>query len=149
MRFIAISDTHDNLKAINDLINILKEEKFDFVVHAGDVISPFSLRAFPFKEMYIAFGNNDGDREKLLEIAIERGWKIGEIVEFPMGVIYHGTNERILKMLSKKYSLVITGHTHKSYIESGILNPGEICGYLTGKRSYAIVEDEEISIIEF
>ncbi len=152
MRILVISDSHDNILAVRDLKEEVKNERFDFVVHAGDVISPFCMKEFEFEEMFFAFGNNDGDREKLLEIATSKGWKIGEIVEFPGGVVYHGTNESIIEMLSKRYELVIVGHTHRREKKRDgalVLNPGELCGYLTGKRSYAIYEDGDVSFLEF
>ena len=155
MKFAAISDTHDRLSAVRELVGILREEKLDFIVHAGDVISPFTLKEFstlniPF---YIAFGNNDGERKILSEIAMQMNWKIGDIVEFPGGIVYHGTDGEILKILRKTGEMVVAGHTHDARIErngrSVLLNPGEVCGYLTGKRTFAIVENGEISIVEF
>ncbi len=155
MRFAAISDTHDRLSAVRELVEILRREKLDFVVHAGDVISPFTLKEFstlnvPF---YIAFGNNDGERKILTEIAMQMNWRIGDIIEFPGGVVYHGTDADILKILRKTGEMIVVGHTHEAGIErdgrSVVLNPGEVCGYLTGRKSFAIVEDGEISIVEF
>ena len=45
MRFIAVSDTHDNIPAIRELIDEIKKEKIDFIVHAGDIVSPLQLRS--------------------------------------------------------------------------------------------------------
>ncbi len=155
MRFAVVSDTHDNVPAIRDLIEVLKGERIEFLVHAGDIISPFAIREFIKlnKKIYFAFGNNDGDRNLLTRIANENGWIIGDIVEFPGGVVYHGTDRRIVEVLKKsRFKLLVLGHTHEAKVENlngmKILNPGEVCGYLTGKRTYAIVEDEEISILE-
>ncbi len=153
MRFVAVSDTHDNLAAVADLIDALKKEKFEFLVHAGDIIAPFTLREFVKlgKMCYFAFGNNDGERRLLTKICEENNWEIGEIVEFPGGVVYHGTDVRITKLLRKFGGIVVVGHTHEVKVEkdeSVLLNPGEVCGYLTGKRTFAIVEDGEISIVE-
>lgn len=150
MRFAAVSDTHDNLIAVRELVEALKREKLDFVVHAGDVIAPFSLKEFEKLgvKLYIAFGNNDGERRILTEIANRNGWEIGDIVEFPGGVVYHGTDSRILEILKKLDTLVVFGHTHEVLKSEDLLNPGEVCGYLTGRRTYAIIEDSEISIVE-
>jgi len=150
MRFAAVSDTHDNLDAVRELVEALKKEKLDFVVHVGDVIAPFSLKEFEKLgvKLYIAFGNNDGERRILTEIANRNGWEIGDIVEFPGGVVYHGTDSRILEILKKLDTLVVFGHTHEALKSENLLNPGEVCGYLTGRRTYAIVEDGEISIVE-
>jgi len=155
MKFAVISDTHDNLEAVRELVAQLEKERLDFIVHAGDVIAPFTLKEFfPLKtKLYIAFGNNDGEKRLLSEIASQNGWEIGDIVEFPHGVVYHGTDPAILKVLKRTdYEFVVFGHTHEPLIEKNesrvVLNPGEVCGYLTGKKSYAICEDGEVSIIE-
>ncbi len=155
MKFAVVSDTHDNLEAVRELVSQLEKEKPDFVVHAGDVIAPFTLKEFiPLEtKLYIAFGNNDGERKLLSEISSQNGWITGDIVEFPKGVVYHGTDPEILKVLKRTdYEFVVFGHTHEPSIERNenrvVLNPGEICGYLTGKKSYAICEDGEVSIVE-
>ncbi|WP_290597986.1 MULTISPECIES: YfcE family phosphodiesterase [unclassified Archaeoglobus] len=153
MRFAAISDTHDNLVAVRELVETLRREKLDFIVHAGDVISPFTLKEFESLglKMYIAFGNNDGERKILTQIAEKNDWEIGDIVDFSHGIVYHGTDRRILEILKKTGALIITGHTHDPKIireKATILNPGEVCGYLTGKRTFAIVEDGGINLIE-
>ncbi len=154
MKFIAFSDTHDNISAIRDLIAEIKKEKVDFYLHAGDIISPFSIREFSgMQRIYFAFGNNDGDRQKLIEIAEQNNWKISDIITIDKIAVYHGTTKKILDVLTKKYEIVIFGHTHFAEIkkigEKYLVNPGEVCGYLTGKRSYAIYEDGEFSIVEF
>ncbi len=158
MRFAVLSDTHDNIHAVRDLIDDIGNERLEFVVHAGDVVAPFTIRElFKLeKKFYIAYGNNDGDRNLLSRVCSEKDWVIGEIVEFPGGVVYHGTDGRIKAILSSLTELgkiVVFGHTHEVHVEkrgSGlILNPVEVCGYLTGKRTYAIVEDGEVSIVEF
>ncbi len=159
MKFAVISDTHDNVPAIRDLVDSLKNEDVEFVVHAGDVISPFAMKELSKlnAKIYLAFGNNDGDRPKLMEIAAENGWIVGDIVTFPCeggGVVYHGTDTRIREILkNSKYKFIVFGHTHeaKKEIEPGkiVLNPGEVCGYLTGRRTFALIEDEDVNIIEF
>ncbi len=156
MRFVVISDTHDNLQAIADLISALKGEKFEFVVHAGDIIAPFSMKALAElgRKIYFAFGNNDGERRLLTKIADEKGWKIGDIVEFPEGVVYHGTDGRIVEILKKtSHRYLVIGHTHVAKVEKIgdkiIINPGEVCGYQTGRRTFAIVEDGSVDIVEF
>ena len=57
--------------------------------------------------------------------------------------------------LSGKYDIILTGHTHsvenKKY-DNGVLvvNPGEACGYLSNKSTFAIIDTEkmEAEIIE-
>ncbi len=156
MKFAIISDTHDNISAVRDLVEELGKERVEFIVHAGDIIAPFTLKEFfPLEtKLYIAFGNNDGEKRLLTQIASQRGWEIGEIVEFPLGVVYHGTDSRVLNVLKRtNCPVIVFGHTHEPAIEKLdsklIINPGEVCGYLTGKRTYAIYEDGEVSLVEF
>jgi putative phosphoesterase len=160
MRFAIVSDTHDNIPAIKALIDELKKEKVEFVVHAGDIVAPFAMKEFKVLgvKVYFAFGNNDGERRLLTKIAEDNGWEIGDIVTFPVdndrGVVYHGTDARIVEVLKNtNYKVVVFGHTHEPKVEwledKTIVNPGEVCGYLTGKRTFAIFDDGEISIVEF
>ncbi len=153
-----ISDTHDNVPAIRELVKRLKEEKIEFVVHAGDIIAPFSMKEFKALGVmiYFAFGNNDGDRRLLMKIAKDGGWEIGDIITFGdgFGVVYHGTDPRIVEVLkNSKYKIVVLGHTHEAMIEKledkYVINPGEVCGYLTGNRTYAIYDDGDVSIVQF
>ncbi len=68
---------------------------------------------------------------------------------------YHGTIDGIVDALarSEKYDLVVTGHSHKAEIrkenKSTIVNPGEACGYLTGKRTLCLWENGEAEVVEF
>ena len=154
MRFIALSDSHDNIYAVRDLMEEIKNERADFFVHAGDVISPFALREFKgLERLYLSFGNNDGDRQKLMEIGVDRGWVMGDVVTVGDVAVYHGTSMDILKILTRRYRVVVYGHTHESKVSREgdrlVVNPGEVCGYLSGKRSFAIYEDGEVSIVEF
>jgi len=73
VRLLVISDTHDNLEAVDSLLQCIKKKKipYDLVVHLGDIISPFTLRKLvnDFEGRLIAiFGNNDGDRSLLKSI---------------------------------------------------------------------------------
>lgn len=58
---------------------------------------------------------------------------------------------KFLKALiaSGKYDLIIYGHTHKVDIREGqplVINPGECGGWLTGRRTVAIVDLETMKV---
>ena len=61
----------------------------------------------------------------------------------------HGDEEELLRSLTVcgGYDVVIYGHTHQASVtEEGctlVINPGEICGYLTGKSTFAILDTSE------
>jgi len=147
-----ISDSHDNLDAIDAAVEFLNSLKVDAVIHAGDFIAPFTVPRFARLKapLYGVFGNNDGEREGLKKKFSEIGVELKEIIELEfMGkniVVYHGTEPSILKALknSNEYSIIITGHTHRPLVEEGepvIINPGELCGYLTGTRTLALIDE--------
>ena len=46
MKLGIITDTHDNKPAIVKAISIFNDRQVDLVVHAGDMIAPFSAALF-------------------------------------------------------------------------------------------------------
>ena len=83
MKIGVLTDTHDNLEAINRAAKLFAALEVDRIFHLGDFVAPFT--AFPLLEAKIplegVFGNNDGDREALLK----RYAPIGEIHTPPLG----------------------------------------------------------------
>ena len=64
--------------------------------------------------------------------------------------MFHGTNKAITDALVKSgnYDVVISGHTHKQEIIEGkciFINPGEICGYLSGKKTVVLLYLEDLN----
>jgi len=79
MRVGLLSDTHDRIPAITDLLQVMRDKGVTLVMHAGDYCSPFSLE--PFNDLNMAllgiFGRNDGDQEGLKAVAA-RGMAHGD-----------------------------------------------------------------------
>ncbi|MEM1740896.1 MAG: metallophosphoesterase [Desulfurococcaceae archaeon] len=158
-----ISDSHDNIYALKKVIERLLKHGVKSVIHLGDIISPFSVKLLKdeLKEIPVIAvrGNNDGDIYQLTAMFTRYGWVFKPdpgIIEIDQRKIlllhgYGGTNDTLTFVNSLAKSLnvdfVLYGHTHKPVIEeiNGkiILNPGEVCGYLTGKTSYAILDLEK------
>jgi len=151
MKLGIISDTHDNMPKIARAVELFNEEKVDLVLHAGDFISPITASKFTHLEAPLigVFGNNDGDRLYLTE----RFKKIGKLYpdyhEFTIdgkhGVLMH--EPKFIDSLVKSgiYDLVIYGHTHEIDIREGkttVINPGEACGWLTGRATAVILNTE-------
>ena len=150
-----MSDSHDNLDAIRKAVKIFNIKELDLVIHAGDLISPFTATEFKEleSELVAIYGNNDGEREGLKsaykdichledfkEISIE-GWKFS---------IIHGTNPAIVDSLARsgKYDVVVRGHTHKLEIFNGktmVINPGEVCGYVSSKKTVVLLDTDDLS----
>jgi len=151
----AISDTHDNLPMIRRAVEALNRAKVSLVLHAGDIISPFVPRSFSdLKASMIAiYGNNDAEKEVLRKRFAEIGKEVrGNFAEVEAGglrvALTHGSELDLLNSLirSQYYPLIVCGHTHeaKSYVSGGtlIVNPGEVCGYLSGESTIATVDTE-------
>ncbi len=77
-------------------------------------------------------------------------------------MIYHGSGSvektrRIVESFaeSNAYDFVLYGHTHiidvRRIDSTLILNPGEACGYLSGTRSFAVLDIAKgnVDIVEF
>jgi hypothetical protein len=151
MKIGIMSDTHDRLDAIEKAIDLFNREKVEHVLHAGDLVSPFVAPKFAKlnAKLYIVWGNNDGDKEFIRV-------KFGEIGVTPLGnfatleldgkkiALLHGTHEEIVGALlrSGTFDVVVRGHNHRAEIREGktlLINPGEVCGYLTGRQTVAIL----------
>jgi len=160
-----ISDSHDNKDNIIKTVSLINERKLDMLIHCGDYIAPFVKKWFDKlddsikKNFYGVFGNNDGERLFLKK-------NLGQICQFA-----ENSNELILECDGKKifathmlktatiealansgnFDIILYGHTHQlqqKKMDSGvlILNPGEICGYLTGNSTFALIETNKMEI---
>ena len=157
-----MADSHDNLLAIDKAVEEFNKRSVLHVIHAGDAISPFTANNLKKlkSDLYIVFGNNDGEKNGLKSRFEEFASHLGEIGSIKLNgikiAVYHGTHPQITDALlnSQKYDFVISGHTHQQKIEkvgkTTLINPGETCGYLTGKKTIAFLnlETKEIENVE-
>ncbi len=150
-----MADSHDNLEAIRKAVKIFNEEGVDVVIHAGDLISPFTAQEFQnLDSSFIAiFGNNDGERDGL-RLAYHDLCYLEDFKELSIGgrqiAVIHGSNQILVDALVKSgtYDVVIRGHTHRQEITGDgalIINPGETCGYLSGSKSVVLLEPVDLN----
>ena len=155
MKIGIISDTHDHLGNCRKACEAFAAEGIRTALHAGDINAPFAV--VPFHDARIkliaVFGNNDGEKLFLRERFAELGFEL-----------HHGPHRfqldgrriclmhepRCLDSLvrSGDFDLVVYGHTHELAIgEEGtlVVNPGEACGYLSGKATCAVVDLADMS----
>jgi putative phosphoesterase len=157
MRLGLISDTHDNVPMIKAVIRCLNGLEVSLVLHAGDYISPFTAK--PYSElrakMIGVFGNNCAEREKLREVYAAVGKEIvGNFAEIEAGgrriALLHGHDDVLLRSLIAhgQYDVVVHGHDHKVKVEKRgstlIVNPGEVCGYVSGKSSLSVLDTDRL-----
>ncbi|MCW4052042.1 MAG: metallophosphoesterase [Candidatus Bathyarchaeota archaeon] len=154
MKVGIISDTHDNLPLVDKAIERLNREKVKLVLHAGDYVAPFTVKRFENLEAKLigVFGNNDGDHMLLrkrftdLNTAEIRG-RFAEILTDGLKIaLLHGEENELLEFLSNAnlYDVLVYGHSHKAATfnkgRTNVVNPGEVCGYLTGNPSMALLD---------
>jgi len=154
-----IADTHDRLPLLDKAVKRLNEERVELVLHAGDYIAPFVVPHFkPLKtDLVGVFGNNDGDQELLKKRFSELGAEIrGRFAEVTVEglriAMLHGDEEELLQSLIhvESHDVIVHGHTHeaKTYRkgETLVINPGETCGYLTGKPTIATLNTQTLDV---
>ncbi|WP_050032497.1 YfcE family phosphodiesterase [Halorubrum halophilum] len=61
MRIGIVSDTHDDLAAVEAAVALFEREGVDVVVHCGDFVAPFSVTPFDAGEVPDAGGGSDAD----------------------------------------------------------------------------------------
>jgi putative phosphoesterase len=153
-----ISDTHDRLEAIREAVRVFNDRGVDLVLHAGDYASPFTAAAFKGLRCRLigVYGNVDGDREQLKERYAELGELKGLLAVLDLAgvkaALIHGSPPELVEALAKSgdFDLVVHGHTHRVRAErvgrALVVNPGEACGYLTGRATLALLKLPELEV---
>jgi putative phosphoesterase len=155
-----LSDTHDRVPAVRELLTQMIAGGCSLVMHAGDFCSPFVLQ--PFHELSIpvlgVFGRNDGDRDALAAAA-GTGFGAAELFESPHSFELGGKSVLLVHDIAdvhqrsiKQHAVVVHGHSHVSEMktrgDSLLVNPGEGCGWLHGAPTGAIL-DLDSRAVEF
>jgi len=161
MKFAIVSDTHNNIKNFNKVIDWLNKERITLILHCGDICNQetideavknfkgsASAKASTDKEIKFVRGNGDYELNNVPEtIEIELGEK----------KIFFNHYPDIAKRAAEsgKYDLVFYGHTHKPWEEKvgncRLVNPGEVAGQRF-KPTFAIYDTKtdklELKILE-
>jgi len=152
MRIGVVSDTHNNSKNIEIIINIFNEEKVPIVIHTGDISNANTLEKFSKlnSKLIGVYGNNDRNELGLKEVAQKNNFQFQEpprrlsLLDREI-VIFHEP-DNIDKFLSenKMVNVVLYGHTHRyeNNTKNGVLyfNPGESAGMQKGSNAIGIVD---------
>lgn len=147
-----MADSHDHLDRLKLAVQQLRDRKIELLLHAGDFIAPFTVPILhevgcPIRAV---FGNNDGEKVGLHNRFTALGH---QLLERPWAYEYQGKRFLLLHEPAaldtltgcSEYDLVVYGHTHQLEVrvpDSGamLLNPGEVCGWLTHKPTCAVVD---------
>jgi len=150
-----MADTHDNKDAILRAVTVFNGRHVGLVLHAGDYIAPFNARWMSelSAPMHGVFGNNDGERFGLKALF----QPVGEIhrPSFALDwggkrlLLMHEPDELDALAASKCYDAIVYGHTHEVDIRPGeplVVNPGEACGWTTGRATVGILDLATMSV---
>lgn len=155
MKIGIISDSHDHKENIRKSVNCFNDESVNLVLHAGDIVAPFTIMEFKNlkSKMTAVFGNNDGERLGLSKVFDIQVPPIELTLDDKRFVLMHEPLNLDALKKSNYYNVIIYGHLHNRVIEKGetiVINPGESCAWLTGKATVAILDTSsmETRIIE-
>lgn len=143
-----ISDTHDRLPMIDEALALFARRSVQAVIHPGDFVAPFAVRRLLQYQgpLYVTYGNNDGERSGLMAL-------MPQIADGPLFVELGGRKILVHHFVDwceptdiAKADVVVTGHTHEvvNRFQDGklFLNPGECCGWVSGRCTVALLETE-------
>lgn len=149
-----LSDSHDDMEALQRVVDLFNGRGAAAVVHAGDFCSPFTWEVLRKLDGVFAgiFGNNDGDRLLLRERysgAVHRqpwvttlGGKEAVVVHEP--VLVDSLAD------SGDFDLVVFGHTHEPSVrERGgtlVVNPGKAARLHRGRSTAALLDTESMDV---
>ena len=151
MRIGIVSDTHNNLKNVRQIISLFNEASVEKVIHTGDITQAKVMKAFADLEapLFGVYGNNDqGELQHLQTAAEEMGF---HFIQPPLALEWAG--RRIVVVHDplelepidiKPYDVILHGHTHRLRVEHHethmIFNPGESAGMMKGKNAVGILD---------
>ncbi len=146
MRIGVMSDTHDRLPTLQAALDRFADAGLTTVLHAGDIVAPFAAKRLAAFDgtVHVIFGNNDGEHDGLRKV-------LPQITGGPLRLALDGRQVLMHHALDwcrdediARADIIITGHTHEAGAkrQTGklLLNPGECCGWVSGRASAAILD---------
>ena len=152
MKIGVVSDTHNNLKNIEIIINIFNDERVPIVIHTGDISNANTLEQFTKlnSELIGVYGNNDRNESGLEEVAQKNNFNFQQppkrLSLLDREIVVFHEPDKIGQFLSENQSIevVLYGHTHRyeNNIKNGVLffNPGESAGMQKGSNAIGILD---------
>lgn len=140
------------MSAIRKVVDTFNEKGVSHVIHAGDLISPFTFEVFgELRSKFSAvFGNNDGD--KLLLKQKSGGVICNQPLLLTLGgkriVVVHEPD--LVEALgdSGHFDLVVYGHTHMPDVrrikQTLVVNPGKASKLHKGDSTIALLDPDQM-----
>lgn len=153
MHLAIISDSHDQIHNLKEVLNYCQKEKINTIIHCGDLCKISSLiEAWPKDfdaKVHFVYGNADIPEEldnKAFPWLKIYG-QIGEIFLENKRIAFTHFSDQAKKLgETQKYDYVFYGHSHKPWEEilekTKLVNPGETAGMFY-QASFAVLDLEK------
>lgn len=148
-----LSDSHDCRGSVDRALDLFLGEGVGVIIHLGDVCAGFTLSGFRACGVPLlgVFGNNDGDRRGI-QVASGGAFFPGPHKAALDGrrVLMSHTFDDLQGEIAQRgrFDLILFGHTHRPLtMKAGgalVVNPGEACGYMSGRPTCAVVDLESM-----
>ena len=155
MRIAVVSDTHNNLRNVTRIVELLNAARVERVVHTGDITQARTLEVLArlHAPLVGVYGNND-EREEIAPVAAQfamqlvEGHLSFEAAGRRVGVIHDPFH--IDDALVAAHDLVLHGHTHRLVLarrgSALLFNPGECAGMLDGHNAVGVVDLAKLEV---
>ena len=152
-----VSDSHDCYENVLKAVEIFQTEKVDYVLHAGDIVSPRIAQLFAQvngAEFIAVFGNCDLQKQDIRKAVEQQGGRIYD--NFFAGdicgkKIYMTHRTAVVDEIASNgmYDMVIYGHTHARDVrkinDCLIINPGPCMGKAGDSAGVSIVDLDNLT----
>ena len=150
MKVGIVSDSHDNLPAVDAALAAFRGRAVQMLIHAGDFVAPFAVKRFLSLDvpMLAVFGNCDGEKKALASLlpGIAEGAR-RETVDGKNILIVHSIDS-LEPTGAGGVDLIVCGHTHQPTISGDrplVINPGECGGWVTGRSTAAVLDTDTMT----
>lgn len=152
MRLAVLSDTHNHTANLKSVVERLRQENIDTVLHCGDLTDLNTALLLAEFRLIVTFGNGDWNANQIRQnMMYYRSDNFGGIVyrgelDGVQIAATHGHLEGVIENLvdCREYAYVFYGHSHRRKDQmihsTRLVNPGALGGLHAEKRSFVILD---------
>lgn len=154
MKLGVLSDTHNNLTALEQALALFRQEKVDWLIHCGDVTTPETASAMGEFPVWHAVGNGDFASGEIR--AILQGFNplnqsalvvTGVLGGISIAVTHGHLPGKVTELVqSGQYAYVFYGHSHRRKAQkvgnTWLINPGALGGLRPEAPSVYLIDLE-------
>jgi putative phosphoesterase len=156
MRIGVISDTHNNIRNVTRIVELLNGASVQRVVHTGDITQAKTLEVLAHLDapLHGVYGNNDLERDSLESAAAHFGFALCDPpLTLPWAdrrlLVVHDPLDLEPSLPQAQANgqapdLILHGHDHRYRLEERagtvVFNPGECAGHMPGHNAIGVVD---------